>query len=395
MSESALHQSQSSLYVGDARFSVGLRGALIRDEVFHLSEIASEWEAIVQHGPSAEPFFQPYWMLAFARSFESGKPLAVVTVRQGSALKGVLPLIEKRTFFGGLPGRTLRSLSGVHSCRFDMSYADGWKREVAAVAWDAIREDDSWDVVEALNVPEHGGFEALMENAARDGFLIGKWRTHLSPFMTIPTDGSDVFAGCPERYKSVRSRLKNYLKKLEREGEVRFAVVSDFDEDLFSQFLNLEVSGWKGKDGGAIACNPTVVRFYENALRDAASRGHLRLHSLTVSGKPVAMEIGLQMNRRVYSPKVAYDEAFSKCSPGAVQAQLALKRIAEEGGEMYDFLGPRARHKSIWTDAVRPHAHCYIFRPNVGGTARYLATMRLAPKLRELKHSRYGDPQAI
>jgi hypothetical protein len=334
-------------------------------------------------------------MLAFARSFEFGNPLAVVTVREGSSLKGVLPLIEKRTFFGGVPGRTLRSLSGIHSCRFDVSYAEGWQQDVAKGAWEALRDDDSWDVVEALNVPQGGGFESIMENADRDGFLVGSWRTHLSPYMKLANDGEDVFAECPERYKSVRSRLKSYLKKLEREGEVSFHVENQFNEELFSQFLNLEASGWKGKDGGAIACNPTAVRFYENALRDASSRGHLKLQALMVSGKPVAMELGLMMNKKAYSPKVAYDEAFSRCSPGALQAHFTLKYLASEGFELFDFLGPRARHKSIWTEAVRPHANCYIFRPSLGGTARYLATMRIAPKLRELKYARYGDPQAL
>jgi CelD/BcsL family acetyltransferase involved in cellulose biosynthesis len=107
------------------------------------------------------------------------------------------------------------------------------------------------------------------------------------------------------------------------------------------------------------------------------------------------MDIGLMMNGRYYSPKIAYDEAFSKYAPGQLLIRHTIKHVAELGGERYDFVGPRSHHKAFWTDSVREHATYYIFRASWSGFARYVAAMKLGPRLRRLKRWRYGDPQEV
>jgi CelD/BcsL family acetyltransferase involved in cellulose biosynthesis len=189
--------------------------------------------------------------------------------------------------------------------------------------------------------------------------------------------------------------LRSYYKKLEKKGAVRIVSSDVYDDIFIDTFIAIEASGWKGKDGGAIGCNPVAIQFYKRALRGAADAGHLRMQAILVDDKPVSMELGLLMNKRFYSPKFAYDEAFSKCSPGNLMNRESIQIAAQNGAERYDFLGPRARHKVLWTDAVRPHANCYIFRPTAKGRLKYLLSMRAAPQLRRLKRYIYGDPQAV
>jgi CelD/BcsL family acetyltransferase involved in cellulose biosynthesis len=360
-----------------------------------LSTLAPEWEAISLDGNEGEPFFTPYWVGAFADAFERKSPLAVVTTREGRELRGVLPFVRRKSFFGGIPARTLQSLSGIHSCRFDLTCAPRTHARVAEASWRALRADRSWDVIEALNVPEDGTFNAVVNAASRDGFLVGKWTTLLTPVMTFPSEGGDPFVESPRRYSQVRSRLKNYHKKLEKQGAVSFEIHKNFNVNLLEKFLRMESAGWKGKHGGAIALNSKATQFYHLALSEAAKRGHLRFHTLRVGEEIVAMEIGLLMNNRYYSPKLTYDERYSNCSPGNVLNRFILETLAHEGVAKADFLGPRARHKVIWTDQIRPHAHCYIFRPTIAGRLRHAAAMKVAPAARRLKHSWYGDPQAV
>jgi len=353
------------------------------------------WEDAVSNGESAEPFFQPYWFSSFAETFATNHSAVLFVAQQGDTVIGTLPLMRQRTFFGSLPARTLHSLSNVHSCRFDLSSASAPKETAAHAIWDALRADDSWDVIEAQHVPDGGGFESLVKLAAYDGFLVGKWPTLLSPYMSIPQGVSDIFAGCPERFAGFRRTHLKSLKKLEKLGKVTCTSVSRFDLRWFETFIAMEGAGWKGEAGGAISCNPVVESFYRTVLKAASDAGHLLCHSLNLDGRPIAMDIGLMMNGRYYSPKIAHDVTFSKYSPGQLLIRHTIQHVADLGGCRYDFVGPQSHHKAFWTDTVREHASYYIFRASLPGFARYIAAMKIGPQLRRLKRWRYGDPQSV
>jgi CelD/BcsL family acetyltransferase involved in cellulose biosynthesis len=360
-----------------------------------LDRMEHEWEDLTKRGEFSDPFFQPYWFRAFMETFHGGKPAPFVLVREGDALKGILPLMHSRRFWGRLPARVLNSLSGIHSCRFDFICESDNKERIAEAAWRALEDDTSWTVIEALNVPEGGGFEALMRHADRNGYLVARWPTLLSPYLNVPAGAKDGLANCPARYKKDRNRVKSKLKKLREQGEVAFEVLEHFDEEFFQEFLRLEGAGWKGKVGGAIRCNDTIVDFYRQMLTRVDAKNHVRMCALKLNGKRIAMELALVSNNACYSPKIAYDEGLSKIGPGQIMALFTIQDLADKGIEKYDLLGPRARHKALWAGDVRAHANCFIFRPNLVGTAYYLLATRVAPMLRRAKHKRYGDPQSL
>jgi CelD/BcsL family acetyltransferase involved in cellulose biosynthesis len=360
-----------------------------------IDALEDEWSDLVATGEYSEPFFQPYWFRAFSQAFHENKPTPFVIVRQGKYLKGILPLMRSRRFWGKIPARSLRSLSGIHSCRFDFICDPRHRDAIAESAWRTLEEDTSWNVIEAHNVPEGSGFEALMRHADRAGYLVARWPTLLSPYLNVPIGEKDGLQNCPVRYRKDRKRLESRLRQLRQEGEVSFEVLNDCDEELFQEFLALEGAGWKGKAGGAIACDPTIIDFYREALSRAASRGHVRMCALTLNGRRIAMELALVTENRCYSPKVAYDETLSRFGPGQLLVRHIIQDLADKGIERYDLLGPRARHKALWAGEVRPHANCFIFRPNLAGTAYYLLAARLAPILKRAKYKRYGDPQSL
>ena len=360
-----------------------------------LDGLEPEWRNLIARGEYAEPFYQPYWIRAFVQSFHQGKSAPFVLVRHGRDLKGILPLMGSRRFWGKIPARSLRSLSGIHSCRFDLICESQHKDAIAESAWKALEDDATWNVIEAHNVPEGGAFEALMRHADRAGYLVARWPTVLSPYLNVPVGQKDGLQNCPARYKKDRKRLESRFRKLQEQGEVSFEVLTHFDEAIFQEFLRLEGAGWKGRAGGAISCAPAIVDFYRAALTRAASHGHLRMCALSLNGRRIAMEVALVADNRCYSPKIAYDESFSKFGPGQLMARLAIQDLADRGIEKYDLLGPRARHKALWAGEIRPHANCFIFRPTLVGTAYYLFAARIAPMIKRAKYQRYGDPQSL
>lgn len=358
-------------------------------------DLVSDWRALVARGQQAQPFYQPEWFLAFARSFGSRFDTHTVTVREGKRLVAVLPLMRKGSFFGGVPGRVLSSLSGIHSCRFDFITEEAERQEVAAAAWQAIAGDPTWDVVEVLDVPENGSFERLVNRAQREGFLVGSWSTRKSPLLRIPPAGSDPYLNCPKSFRTFRKRLGGKLDKLRLRGNVSFCVETAAYEDALARFLLLESSGWKGKNHTAIASNAQSTGFYSSVVESLHQRGQLRLYSLCLDGRAISMHLGLMMEGVYYSPKVAYDEDFSSFAPGHLLVQHIIGDLAAHGGHTFEFLGPRAQWKQVWAQECVEHRNWYIFRATIRGRSLHALTMRLAPLIRSLRHRMRGDPQSV
>lgn len=369
--------------------------SLIRATVADIEALSPEWEALTRNEPYREPFFQPYWFKAFATTFYGGKPVQLLVVRDESRLRGVLPLMRQRHFFFGIPAKTLCSLSGIHSCRYDFVCPPEEREAIALAAWNCLKRSSNWNVIEAINVPEGGAFDAIMRHAQKDGCRVGRWPTLMSPYLPLPAKDSDPLSNCPAKYKSSRKRLERYYRRLKERGEPRLEVITEFSEEVFNEFVRMEGAGWKRRTGGAISCNSTIVDFYREVLKHASDRRQLRMCALVVGEKRVAMEMAFVLANRCFSPKIAYDEEFSKCAPGQLLARYAIEDLVSKGIERYDLLGSRARHKVMWAGEVRQHAHCYIFRPSLFGALYHRIVTMIAPRVKRIKHSLYGDPQAL
>ncbi|MFN4895436.1 MAG: GNAT family N-acetyltransferase [Pseudomonadota bacterium] len=359
-------------------------------------ELLDGWRSLVDSGPHAQPFYQPEWFKAFADSFAAGREVQLLTVRNGASLLGVLPLMRTNSFFGRIPARVLTGLSGIHSCRYDLITGGQVHGDLASAAWQVLIEDQSWDVLEAQDVPERGSFIGIVECARRSGYLVGSWPTRKSPILTIPSSartGGDPFQNCPSRFRTLRKRLSSKLKTLHQRGTVSFSVEDSNLEEGLARFFALESSGWKGANGSAIASDVQTTAFYSSIAKSFKERGQLRIYSMCLDNRPISMQLGLLMDGVYYSPKVAYDEAFASYSPGHLLVQHIISDLAANNVRTFEFLGPRAFWKMVWAPECVEHRNWYIFRPNLRGHVLYSLTMRVAPRLRSLRHRVWGDPQ--
>jgi hypothetical protein len=261
--------------------------------------------------------------------------------------------------------------------------------------WEALRGDAWWQVVEVEDVPVDGAFSHLLRKAQDSGYLIAEWSTRIMPTLSIPKSGADPLSNCPVNFKTLRSRLKGKLTRLHQEDKVIFQVHTERCEEHLKRFLQLEASGWKQAQGSAIACSAVVTRFYGEIFKALEERGMARFYSMQVGEKTVAMHLGIASRGAYYAPKVAYDECFSRFSPGQLLNRYVIEDLCEQGFHTYDFLGPRAMWKAVWTSRVRPHNNYYIFRPTIKGRALHALVAHGAARLRKLRHRLYGDPQAI
>jgi CelD/BcsL family acetyltransferase involved in cellulose biosynthesis len=133
--------------------------------------------------------------------------------------------------------------------------------------------------------------------------------------------------------KKKRKELKRLSARLSELGRVEFRTLERADDlpDWCDAFLALERSGWKGKAGSALGCAPPTEAFFREALAGAFAFGRLDFLRLDLDGRAIAMLVNLLGPPGSFSFKIAYDEDYSRFSPG-VLIQIENLRILDRAG---------------------------------------------------------------
>jgi CelD/BcsL family acetyltransferase involved in cellulose biosynthesis len=328
--------------------------------------IAEEWRQLCSDGPCNEPFFRPEWIAAAVRAFASQQRVLLITVRNGSRLRGVLPLLEKKGRASRVAGTRLRSASLIP--RFEFVH-DG-DRDLANViraAWQHLRNLPGWDAIELVNVPEGGAAEHLLAVAREDGFPTCRHEYAMSPYIDLGErpPGQDFSRfGLSSRF---RYHLRQGWREMSKRGSLRLRRTERADPDTLQHFYRLEQSGWKGREGTAIACRPDLHHFYDAIVHYAEQFGYLSMYFLELDDHIIAAHLAFTYGGRYYPIKVAYDESFSEYGPGHLIIGRILEDCAKRGLSRFDCLGESTNAKAKWTSHVRRHTSCCIFRNTAAG----------------------------
>lgn len=129
-----------------------------------------------------------------------------------------------------------------------------------------------------------------------------------------------------------RRRLASLLRKLEREvGPVAFEslpVGADVPQ-MAARFLELENSGWKGRQGCSLSSSQDTNAFFEAVMAEGAREGALDVLSLRADGKVIAMSTHFVGPLRGFGFKMAFDEAYASYAPGLLLLDELTRRFRE------------------------------------------------------------------
>jgi CelD/BcsL family acetyltransferase involved in cellulose biosynthesis len=354
--------------------------------------LSSEWLKLCEEGPCNEPFYRPEWIAAAIRAFAHSRKVLLITVREGTRLRAVLPLWEEKDRFLGFPFTKLHSATNPnHSCRFDIVHGDVTDTDLIVKAiWEYLRELSTWDAIELTNIPEGAAAEILVSLAQHEKYYTAQYEHVRTPYMFL--DGfkpnSDVIQFV--RSQQLRYSLRRSWRKLNKRGPVRLRRVERADLEELERFYCLEQAGWKGRTGTAIACSTQTRQFYDLVAMSAAGFGYFSLYFLELSDSVIAAHFGFNLAGNYYPTKVAYDENYREYSPGHLIVSAVLQDLVPRGVSKYDFLGHHEEWKARWTSVTQRHSFCYIFRDSLAGRALY-AEKVLRQSLRECAQ-KFGRP---
>lgn len=121
--------------------------------------------------------------------------------------------------------------------------------------------------------------------------------------------------------------MKRQWRQLEKQGALTYNVARQPNEirQRMEEFLALEASGWKGAKRTAMVIDRYRAAFAREAITNLADADAVRIHTLDLDGKAIASMVVFLMNGEAYTWKTAYNEAWSRFSPG----KLLVMRITE------------------------------------------------------------------
>jgi len=294
-----------------------------------LRDHAAAWQDLADHAMESNAFYEPWMLMPAVKTLGQGKSLRFIFIYEtnphdsaGAArLLGFFP-VELLSRFRDLPIRAVRLWQHLHCflCTPLVRAERADETLGALLEWAATSARAA--VVDFSVVGGDGPFHRLLiKHTDETGSLT---RVTSSTTRALWKRGEDLEVYL--RHALSGGILKEYRRQRRRLGEMgrlEFSSVLQANgvDDWIVEFMRLEASGWKAREGTALQMNPDQGAYVREIVRNGFARGQVLLDGLFLDGQPVAMLLNFRAGAGIFAFKIAYDEAFAKYSPG-VQVML-------------------------------------------------------------------------
>ena len=282
-----------------------------------LEAIRDEWEALYERAIIRSPLTTFAYIRMWYVTFAASCAMRVFRVQVGDTLIGFMPLMLKKGRAG------IRQLGNLVNDHCVVSYplvAQGCEHQfqqelmsrliASGSAWDVFVHDFSFAFA-----PLPGLFADAQLAARRN-----RWHKTVEPTYAIWLP--ETFAEYWNRLSSSKFKRNINLAKnrLNKEKDVCFVQLQDAEALAhWSQFLELEASGWKGATGTAIAHTEAMTQqYYRDFLQILADTNSLYLYLMTIDGVLVSAGFGYVDGAIFQYVKNAYNDKFAQVSPSHV-----------------------------------------------------------------------------
>lgn len=306
----------------------------IIEDVEALESIVPAWTRLAEVSVEPNVFFEPSVLIpAFRHLRASDVHIVAVSAAQRRSpeaprvLCGLFP-IELRKTYRGLPIRSAAMWRHIHCfLSSPLIRADVAQPVLRGFLEFITRGPLQVGIVDWDTVPGEGAFHAEWIEAARS--MHAAWHladVHRRALFVRRSDAEEFLSDWPRKRRQEITRLE---RRLSEQGtlQIRLYESGSDVEPWCDRFLNLEARGWKGAEGTAIGSIPSQRAFFCEALERAAVADQLQILSLELGGAPLAMKCNFLTHDGGFSFKIAFDEAWSKYSPGTILEKATVEHL--------------------------------------------------------------------
>jgi hypothetical protein len=286
-----------------------------------LTEHIPAWKVLVEAALEPNPFYEHWMLLPAVRYFGPGKDLKFALVFRKESSKdpllcGMFPLERIRPYMGLPVGAW--SLWKYNHCPFTMPLIrKDCPREVLTALFQWLSTEAGGHLLEWRYVLAEGPFHQLLADQLHDmgvAPLIWEWYTR-ALFKPMETSEQYFAAALSGKHRKAWKRRKELLAEL---GPLEFTVADETADiaGCIDEFLRIESSGWKGREGSAMACQEPNRKFFVEAVMGAFQAKRLLMTAMRVGGKTIAQNCYFRGGKGSFHFKPAFDEEYARFSPG-------------------------------------------------------------------------------
>lgn len=278
------------------------------------------WDAMERAAAEPNPFHECWYLLPALRALDPDGTVKLLRFNLDGQLAGILPVRRQPRYYRW----PLPNLGGwVHAnCFLGVPLVAAGAEEPF---WHALLDwaDDNAGhalflhlAAMPLNGPMHAALDRVLAQHGRTAGVV--WREDRAALANHDTT-PDAYL---ERALSGKKRkeLRRQMARLGEMGDARFERQHGTEglDQWIEDFLALERSGWKGAAGSALLSHAATAALFRDAMREGAQLRRVERLSLLLDGRPVAMLATFLTPPGAFSYKTAFDERFSRFSPGVL-----------------------------------------------------------------------------
>ncbi len=308
-------------------------GGIVRltdaDGIAALDALAPVWDRLVAAVPRPLPHFSHAWVAAwFAHRLARDEGWTLLAAKEGDRFTAVLPLARGPHPRLGRAATVFRVPFDDHCWAGDALVDPASPNALASLLAELKRSRPHPFSVTFPLVRE--GSPTLAALRSLDGFAVVEHDAGLGSFARIEGGMERFRASLPDQFRRNLRKANNRFAK-EPGASVRFVPAANSSPEDLDRFLAIEASGWKGRAGTAITADPHLLAFYKDLVPRLAAAGWLEWHVLTIGGETAAVHFAARLGRSLTLLKIAYDERFSRLSPGNLLFERTVERAFAAG----------------------------------------------------------------
>lgn len=306
----------------------GRTSVVVVEDFNKLHDYIHAWEDLADHALEQNPFYEPWMLIPALKSFTSGANVRVVLVfaldQAKPLLCGVFP-VEKKTRYKKLPVAALSLWRHIYSPLCTPLIRTSFARECMDAFLDWLAFERECALMDFNLVSGDGPFQQILQERLTECECSSLVSESYTRALFRPRDSADQYLRAALN-REHRKDLRRRTRRLSERGQLEVnALEPDGNIDHWiEEFLDLELRGWKGKNGGAFACNDSNRNYFVTIARAAFERGRMMMLALRLDGRPIAMKWNIISAPGSFAFKIAFDENYSAYSPGVL---LELENI--------------------------------------------------------------------